>query len=149
MSGNRLATKQILKVMAGSLLDALSKVGLISEHEKEQVLADQSPSIAEREAHWHKLARTVNRTEHYAQLHECSSVNEFKDTAKKLLADSPEKIDEVVKIAHRFKGEDGGAKLIWLCYEVKRLMPQVNPHKRERFLKRAFRSAGSVVEIPI
>jgi hypothetical protein len=134
--------------MGSSLVDALSKVGLIDEREKNQILADQAPTIAERESRWNKMVKSGNRDEYRAQLYESSSINEFKDSARKLLMERPEVIGEVVKAAHRFKEKDGGDKLIWLCYQVRDLMSQVAPAKREVFLKRAFRSANSVVEIP-
>ncbi|KKU70483.1 MAG: hypothetical protein UX94_C0005G0045 [Parcubacteria group bacterium GW2011_GWA2_47_21] len=134
--------------MANSLADALCKVGLIDQQERDRALADQAHSFAEREAMWKKVASKGNRTEHYTLLQSCSSISEFKDTARKLLCESPELASEVVKLAHRFKGQQGGDRLVWLCYQVRDLMPQVVAEKRECFLKRAFRSAGSAVEIP-
>lgn len=134
--------------MSNSLVDALSKIGLITEQEKDHVLADQASCFAEREALWKKAASKGNRTEHLALVQNCQSISEFKDSARKLLCERPELAGDVVKAAHRFQEQQGGDKLIWLCYQVRDLIPQVSPDKRERFLKRAFRSAGGTVAIP-
>ncbi len=134
--------------MASTIADALNKVGLIDEQERDRILANHANSFAEREELLWKAASKGNLTEHLALVESCSSISEFKDSARKLLNECPKKIGDVVKAAHRFKGQQGGDKLIRLCYQVRDLMSSVTPEKRERFLKRAFRAAGGVVEIP-
>ncbi len=134
--------------MSTSLADALNKVGLITDEEKSQVLADQARMLKEREDVARQLARKGNKSERMFLIQGHTSISEFKDLARKVLCESPDLIEDIIKLAHHFKKREGGAKLIWLCYQVRGLLPRVAAEKRERFLRRAFRSAGSVVEIP-
>ncbi len=133
--------------MSSTMADALSKVGLITEQEKYRLLADQAHSIAEREALWKKTASMGNQTEHLALVQNCSAISEFKDSARKLLCEYPELAGDVVKASQRFKEQKGGDKLVCLCGQVETLLRQIQPTKRERFLKRAFRCADSTVPI--
>ncbi len=134
--------------MPGTLADALQQVRLITEKEKKAVLGDQASRL-DREAatQLRKLTSKHGRSANLDRLEICSSIGEFKDTAKKLLNEHPDYIQDVITQAHRFKTEQGGDRLIQLVYKVKDRLPRLPTSERERFLRRAFRRSGGTVEI--
>jgi len=129
------------------MADALQKLGLISEAEKNEALAGNAHTMNERDLHFRKLASKHGKSASLDRLETCSTINEFKNAAKTLLIEQPHMTKVVVEQAHRFKNEPGGDKLVWLCYEVRDKLLSVAHLNRERFLKRAFRRSGATVEI--
>src|SRR3989344_8671297 len=128
-----------------SLADAFREAGLISPEQHNKVRVEQeSKRRAQEGAHLHSLTRKSGRPANFDRLETCQTINEFKETAQKLLMEYPEGAQEVVQLAHRFQGKEGSKKLIWIVFQVRDLLPQVPDDQRSRFLSRAFRKANPV-----
>jgi len=133
----------------GSLSEQLLRVGLVSKEKYEAIEKErETHNRRESEDLIHQASRKSKRPINFVRLESCGTVAEFKDTARKLLQEFPEEVTEVINLAHRFKDTPGGKKLIWLVYQVKDGLAKVQPSKMEQFLKRAFRKAGTEIEIP-
>ena len=132
-----------------SLADQFLKAGLISSEQHEKVSAEQDAK--QRTAEGQRLASLrskSNRPANFDRLETCKTVNEFKDTARKILLEYPEEIGQIIQSAHRFQEEAGGRRLVWLMYSVRDGLAEISLENREQFIKRAFRKSGGTIQIP-
>ncbi len=117
----------------GNLADALHKAGLIDEQQRQ---------LAELE----HAARNPERRSSFSGLDGCqtaTSMNEFKRSAKEMLLRDPGSIDEVIRLAHRFKdGTPAGKRFIWLFYELRDQM-KAHAGQEADIIRRALRRHGS------
>jgi len=132
-----------------SLADAFREVGLISPEEHDKIRVEQeNKTRAQEGAQLHSLTRKSGRPANFDRLQTCQSINEFKDTARQVLTEYPEGASEVAQLAHRFQGQEGSKRLIWIVLSVRKLLPLVTDDQRDQFLRKAFRKANPVVELP-
>lgn len=132
--------------MAGSLRDALVATGLAS--------IDQAKSIEALKRYEEEQEQSSSRQQISAgqrvdiiDLEETITVREFRDKARKLLTESPELIRDVLRVAHQFKGADGGKKLIWQLFQVRDTIFSIGPEQRAQFIQRALRAHNGTFEI--
>jgi len=137
----------------GDLTAGLVKLGLISEEEGTRILREEEhvrkSDVGQNLA---SLTTKTGRPTSQFALETCDSIGEFRESAKVLLLDHPEEIIRVIQLAHRFK-EDDRKKFVWLLYQVRdhlrgdqNLKGDGNRPNREKFLKKAFRHSGAIVE---
>lgn len=137
----------------GDLTAGLVKLGLIRAEEGARALREEEH--VRKSAVGQNLASLTTKTGRPTSqfvLENCASIGEFRESAKVLLLDHPEEIGKVIQLAHRFKDEDR-KKFVWLLYQVRdhlrddqNLKGDRNKPNREKFLKKAFRRSGAVVE---
>ena len=134
----------------GSLTEQLFSAGLIAEKDKDQIIAKEGEQEKSKVGqNLATLSTKSGRPAHFDGLKCCESVGEFKDVARRLLTEEgPDHIHEVIKLAHRLKSREGGGKLVWLLYQIRDLLPEVEERDRKRFFKRALRKSGATVELP-
>jgi len=130
------------------LTEQLRKAGLLSEDKyREQTTREKS---RERRRSYNamqanlKLAKTSRVT--CVELSGRLSINEFKQTAKRILLESPGAIQGVLKKANELPHGPERKHLVWFCYQVRDgLQNASSSDDKERFLKRAFRKAGATL----
>lgn len=130
----------------GSLTEELFNAGVITEEEKKRTLTKDTQQMETRVGQQLSgLLTKSNRPDNFDRLESCGSVGEFKNIAKKILTEQPDRINEIIGLAQRFKDSDGGKKLIWLLHQIKDSLLKVRD--KEKFLKRALRRSGGTIEL--
>lgn len=131
----------------GSLQNQLAKVGLVSEQEvrKAKALEDMEQEAVQRLLQKKVMAKHANTLD---DLRDAPTIREFRDRVRKLLVERPDLVDQVIRLAHQFKDQQGGKKLVWQVFSVRDRLRSVTPNERDRLLRRAFRNHGSTMEVP-
>ena len=130
-----------------SLRDALAKANVVSERTVKEAEAMEA---IEREAAGQALQQRVMATQAHTleDLKDATIIREFRDKARKLLVERPDLVNQVITLAHRFKDQPGGKRLVWLVFSVRDQLGHVPGPERDRFLRRAFRNKGATMEVP-
>lgn len=130
-----------------SLRDALAKARLVSEEAvRQQDFLDAEAHERALSARAEQVASTQVTT--LEELTETKTLREFRDKARKFLVERPDTIDTVIRLAHRFKEEPGGKRLVWQFFSVREQLSKVPGPKRDRFLRRALRAHAPVMDVP-
>lgn len=112
------------------LYQALNK-GIVQEELRrskdamQRVLREQSPNLTKLEAG--------------------ATVSEFRSIAQAILTEEPDRISDVLRIAHNLMGAEGGKRLVWQLFQIRDFFNGTSDtNARVLFTKRALRRAGGL-----
>ena len=127
----------------GTLLSALQGAGLIDE---KKAKAEQE---RRRNSERQDVARGNSKlSSHINDLEFCTTIVDFRRTAKELLLEDPSQIGWVIQQAHRLKDLGIGKRLVWQMYQVRDGLRNCPPDKVTQFLNRSFRKNNQIFDIP-
>jgi len=133
----------------GILSDQLLRAGCISKEkykETEERKKQQENTLIKQGIH--RLTTKSHRPTNLDRLENCETVNEFKNIAQKILLEHLDLISDIIQMAHRFKGQAGGDKLVWSMYQIRDKSKIIKTKYLPQFLKRVLRKSGATVKIP-
>lgn len=123
---------------------AMLKAGLITPELYQALTVSQVEEERRRSANaMRSTAR--NQTPNLTKLEGCTSVGEFRSIARELLVENPERISDVLRLAHLLRESDGGKRLIWQLFQIRDYCIQTSDaNARLLFVRRALRRAGGL-----
>ena len=124
------------------MLSQLLRAGLVDPDEaiKQEQRQDQTRRDAQ--------PKFKGDRRHADELDSATTVDEFKQIARRVLTEDPSKAQLVVHKAHNFRGERGGSRLVWIMYQVRDGLKNCPADKVKLFLKRALRRANPAFTVP-
>lgn len=127
----------------GTMREALLKAGLISHarHDQLEKSADDELRRNSRKAVRQILKHPEPTLDN---LETCGSVNDFRVVALQILLVTPERISEILGLAHNLKDADGRKRLIWQLFQVRDGLKGLDQEAQRVFLKRSLRRAGGL-----
>ena len=117
-----------------SIQEALLQKGLISEE------------LFQKEMHRRKSAQELPKAKVQSyDIDGCTTINGFKQTAKMILLEKPDEIQNLIRKAHEKFDESvsGFKRLTWILYSVRDKLVDGHGQDYKTLLNRAFRRAGA------
>lgn len=112
-----------------SMQNAAVKAGLVSESDVRRI-------EIEKEKMERKRVESKKRRRVVENLSKLDKMSEFCVAVRVELEYDPKLIWSAIKLAHRFKDENGGKKLIWTLYQIRNQFPTISTRETRVFLKK-------------
>lgn len=129
--------------MAGVMLDALKKAGLLSPQQiAEREREEELKRFQEEEMNKGRFTKQANKV-----VLVVANPNDFREAAKNELLRDPSVIQEIIKQAHQFKTSKEGKKLVWQLYQLRDAIAKTPEAENQKtVVNRALRRINPVFE---